>query len=272
MPTINFDVVVIGAGPAGTAASMRAADLGAKTALVTRDAFGGMSANAGPIPVRTLAHAARLAREARQLHRYGIVTDDVPHLDYVRLVARAREVVGEARERSILLQQIQAVGVTLFEDVGTVRFADAHTLQTESGLTFHGDAIIICSGGVSRTLDVPGAELTVTPADAFSLTELPKSLLVIGAGATGMQVASIFNAFGTKISLCQGGPRIAPSEDEDISAELARAYRNDGIDVYEDCGHVRGFEATASGVRASFPAKTIETHLVVRCTGWTADT
>jgi dihydrolipoamide dehydrogenase len=89
--TLAFDVVVIGAGPAGTAAALRAADLGAKTALITRGAFGGMAANEGPIPVRTLAHAARLIREGKQLPSYG-VTVGRPALDYVRLIARAAQV------------------------------------------------------------------------------------------------------------------------------------------------------------------------------------
>lgn len=268
----QFDVVVIGAGPAGTAAALRAADRGAKTALVTRDAFGGMSANAGPIPVRTLAHAARLAREARQLSRYGIVTTVAPVLDYVRLLTRAREVVGQAREHSTLLKQIDAAGVALFEKAGTARFTDPHAIECESGPTMHARSVVICAGGVSRPLSVPGDELTVTPADAFSLTELPTSLLVIGAGATGMQVASIFNAFGTHIVLAQNGPHIAPTEDEDVSTELARAYREDGVDVFEECGGVRSFESAARGVRATFPHRTIETQLAVRCTGWIADT
>ena len=83
-------VVVIGAGPGGVVAALRAADLGARTTLVTRDQFGGMAANDGPVPVRTLAHAARLIREARQLGRYGVVVSE-PRLDYPRLLARVRD-------------------------------------------------------------------------------------------------------------------------------------------------------------------------------------
>src|SRR5437764_11478226 len=91
---IMTHVLVIGAGPAGVVAALRAGDLGAKTALVTRDQFGGMAANDGPVPVRTLAHAARLLREARQLGQYGIAVTE-PALDYPRLLARVREVVGD---------------------------------------------------------------------------------------------------------------------------------------------------------------------------------
>src|SRR5215472_13128899 len=87
-----IDIIVIGAGPAGLLAALRSADLGARTVLVARADFGGMAANDGPVPVRTLAHAARLIREARQLGQYGIAVSE-PVLDYCRLLARVREVV-----------------------------------------------------------------------------------------------------------------------------------------------------------------------------------
>src|SRR6478736_2661240 len=129
-----FDVIVIGAVPAGVVAALRAADLGANTALITRDEFGGMAANDGPIPVRTLAHAARLIREARQLGQYGIGVSE-PVLDYPRLDARAH---------SSLRQQIDSLGVTVEEHSGVVRFTDQHTIETEGGLRLHAQKIIIC--------------------------------------------------------------------------------------------------------------------------------
>src|SRR5256885_7992025 len=112
-----FDVVVVGAGPAGVVAALRAADLGARTALVTRDEFGGMAANDGPVPVRTLAQAARLIREARQLGQYGITVSE-PVLDYPRLLARVREVVHEVSARSTWREQIDSLGVSVYEHAG----------------------------------------------------------------------------------------------------------------------------------------------------------
>lgn len=270
----EFDVVVIGAGPAGTAAALRAGDLGAKTALITRGAFGGMAANEGPIPVRTLAHAARLAREARQLARYGIGVENAT-LDYPRLVECAREVVGEARRHSTLLEQIAKAGVVLFEHAGSAEFADAHTIRSESAPPLRGEQIVICSGGVSRALDVPGAELAVTPADAFSLTAVPKSMIVIGAGATGAQVASIFNALGSSISLCQAGPRIIASEDAEVSDAVAAAFREDGIALYEGFGAIERIVAAPNGVsvmRAGVQGPPLEAELVICAIGWRADT
>ena len=113
-PPQPFDVVVIGAGPAGVVAALRAARLGATTALITRDQFGGMAANDGPVPVRTLAQAARLIREARQLPRYGIAGGE-PSLDYPRLLARVREVTEEVRRHTLLRDDLERAGVTIYE-------------------------------------------------------------------------------------------------------------------------------------------------------------
>jgi len=270
----EFDVVVIGAGPAGTAAALRAGDFGAKTALITRAAFGGMSANEGPIPVRVLAHAARLAREARQLAQYGIEVER-PSLDYARLVERARAVVGEARRNSTLLEQIKNAGVELFEHAGAVAFEDSKTIRSASAPMLRGKQFVICSGGVSRALDVPGAELTVTPADAFSLTAVPKSMIVIGAGATGAQVASIFNALGSSVTICQAGPRIVASEDVEISDAVAAAFREDGMTIHQGFGRIERIDPATSGVSVTLAGaeqSPLEAELVVCAVGWRADT
>ena len=157
----SLDVVVIGAGPAGVVAALRAARLGARTALLTRDEFGGMAANDGPVPVRALAHAARLIREAAQLPRYGI-TADHPTLDYRRLLDRVREVTGDVRAHSLLREELQQSGVTLHEHVGAARFTDPHVIESEHAPRLHAAKSIICTGGVSRRLELPGFDLACT--------------------------------------------------------------------------------------------------------------
>ncbi len=269
-----FDVIVIGAGPAGVVAALRTADLGAKTALIARDEFGGMAANDGPVPVRTLAHAARLIREARQLGLYGITVGE-PVLDYPRLLARVREVVNDVRAHSAFRGQIDSLGVTVCERAGAARFADPHSIETESGLRFEAKKVIICTGGVSRRLSVPGFELTATHSDAWALTSVPPSMLVIGGGATGAQVASIFNAFGSRVQLFQAGRRILPTEDEDVSAAVAAAFRESGIVVRENFGNIESFEKTPSGVRMIFAKDGLrdsaEAALAVVAVGWVAN-
>ena len=161
-PTGPMDVVVIGAGPAGVLAALRAAELGARTTLVTRDDFGGMAAGDGPVPVRTLAYAARLFRGVKDLARYGI-TVSAPELDYGRLLARTKDVVEDVRAHSAFREHIDRLGVTLHERTGNARFADPHTIETESGLSLPADRVILCAGGKSRRLSVPGAEFTHYP-------------------------------------------------------------------------------------------------------------
>ena len=202
-----FDVIGIGAGPAGIQAASRAAELGANTALATRDYVGGMATNDGPVPVRTLAHAARLVREARQLEQYGI-TSVPPEVDYSRLLERVQEVVREVHERLNPRGELESLGVTVHEHAGLARFLDPHTIETESGLRLEGRNIIICAGGKPRRLNVPGIEHTATHSDAWGLRSIPKSMIVVGSGATGVQVASVFSAFGTKVSLFEAAPRI----------------------------------------------------------------
>ena len=270
-----IDILVIGAGPAGVLAALRAADLGARTVLVTRSEFGGMAANDGPVPVRTLAHAARLIREARQLGQYGIGVSE-PVLDYSRLLARVHEVVNDVRVNSSLRPQIDSLGVTVHEHAGVARFTDEHSVQTECGLRLQAEKVIICTGGVSRKLSVPGFKFTNTHSDAWGLTSIPPSMLVVGAGATGIQVASIFNAYGSRIQLFQTGPRILPTEDEDVSAAVSAAFRELGIVVHENFGTIDSFEKTPTGVRMIFSKDgdrdSAEATLAVVAVGWVADT
>ena len=237
------DVVVIGAGPAGVMAAWRAAELGANTTLLAREEFGGMAANDGPVPVRTLAHAVRLIREASQLGRYGITVSE-PVLSYPRLLARVREVVDDVRAHSLRREYLEELGVTIHEKAGTASFVDPHTIETDSGLRLEADRIIICAGGTSRRLPIPGFELTSTHSDAWGLTAVPPSMLVVGAGATGVQVASIFNALGSRVQLFQAGPRILTTEDENVSAAVAAAFREAGIAVRENFGTIESFEKT----------------------------
>lgn len=271
----KLDVVVLGAGPAGAMAAARAVELGARTTLVTQHDFGGMAANDGPVPVRTLAHTARLMRDARQLGCYGVTIDD-PVLDYSRMLERVDEVVKHVRTLSSLRKQIESRGATVYENAGRTRFLDPHTLITETGLHLHADKFIVCTGGVSKNLPIPGFECTSTHSDAWSLTSVPRSIIVVGAGATGAQVASIFNTFGSHIELFEATPHILPTEDDDVAAAVADAFRQRGIEVHENFGSIESFEKTPTGVRMTFSkngqSDSAEATLAVVAVGWAVDT
>lgn len=269
------DVLIVGAGPAGVSSAIRAAQLGARTTLATSGTFGGMAANDGPVPVRTLAHAARLLREARQLPEYGIEIGE-PRLDYRRLLARVADVVAAVGAHSALRPEAEAAGVVVREQVGPLRFVTADTLESGTGERFRANRIILCTGGESRRLSVPGAELTATHSDAWSLTEIPRSMLVIGAGATGLQVASVFNAFGTKVQLFQREARIIPTEDDEVSEAVGDGLRRSGVEVHESFGVIERFEKTPTGIRMVYARHgemlSAEADLAILAIGWTAQT
>ena len=141
---------------------------------------------------------------------------------------------------------------SLHEHVGTVRFVDPHTVEADHGIRLTADKFILCAGGTNRALPVPGAELVGSHRDAWTLASVPESLLVIGAGATGVQVASVFAELGSQVMLFEAGPRILGTEDEDVSRIMAASFRAAGIEVREDFGRIRGFEKAPAGVRMVF--------------------
>jgi pyruvate/2-oxoglutarate dehydrogenase complex dihydrolipoamide dehydrogenase (E3) component len=208
------------------------------------------------------------------LGQYGIAVSE-PVLDYPRLLARVRDLVEDVRAHIAVRQRIDALGVTVHEQAGAARFADPHTIVTEAGLRLQADKIIICTGGVSRRLPLPGFELTSTHSDAWGLTSVPPSMLVVVAGDTGLQVASIFNAFGTRVQLLEAGPRVLPHADEDVAAAVAAAFREAGMAVQENFGAMESFEKTATGVRMIFSKdghrESAEAALAVVAVGWVAD-
>lgn len=276
MPTSDSlpSVLVVGAGPAGIFAALRTAERGARTTLVTSSEIGGMAANDGPVPVRTLAHAARLMRETRQLGLYGIRAGE-PRLDYSMLLERVRKIVSEVVENSTFRPQLKEAGVVVREKLGLCRFVDPRTIEAESSERFTADRIIICTGGQARTLRVPGSGHVSSHSGAWAMKSVPESLLVIGGGATGLQVASIFAAFGSEVSLFEVRPRILAGEDEDVSAAVADGFRRRGIIIKERVGTIDRFDPTASGIKMSYSdidgEHSVEAALAVAAVGWCVD-
>ncbi|PTT16050.1 NAD(P)/FAD-dependent oxidoreductase [Microbacterium sp. HMWF026] len=270
----TYDIAVIGAGPAGTAAALRAAELGASVVVLEAGRVGGTCVNTGCVPTRVLAKAARLMRETRSADDYGIVVDE-PRVDWTAVVARVHERVDAVRSIKREAERFAAAGVDLVHE-GRARFADDHTLVLDSGRRVRAESILVCVGGHSRRLPIPGAELATVPEDVLSLTELPDRVAVIGAGNTGAQLVTVFRSFGSEVTLLDVAPRVLMASDASISRAIAEALTGHGVDVRTGIDTVERLDRQDDGSirltwREGGDARTVDVDVVVMATGWPAD-
>ncbi|HEX6798459.1 MAG TPA: NAD(P)/FAD-dependent oxidoreductase [Ktedonobacterales bacterium] len=241
-----MDVVVVGGGPAGVTAALRARELGAEVTLVDRDELGGTCTNDGCVPTRVLAHAARLVREAGQFAQYGLVGEP-PAVDFPRVLAAARETVARIHGKKQLARHLAQMGVRVVESPGGARFADAHTLACGDGTTLRGEKIILAAGGHARRLAFPGAEHALTHSDVWTMPRLPRSIAIVGGSATGCQLASVFAAFGSRVTVLEVGPRLVGVEDDAVSRAITEAFERRGIEVITQIGGVERLDRLPDG-------------------------
>lgn len=270
----TYDIAVIGAGPAGTAAALRAAELGASVVVLEAGRVGGTCVNTGCVPTRVLAKAARLMRETRSADDYGIIVAE-PRVDWTAVVARVHERVDAVRSIKREAERFAAAGVDLVHE-GRARFADDHTLVLDSGRRVRAESILVCVGGHSRRLPIPGAELATVPEDVLSLTQLPGRVAVIGAGNTGAQLVTVFRSFGSEVTLLDVAPRVLMASDASISRAIAEALTGHGVDVRTGIDTVERLDRQDDGSirltwREGGDARTVDVDVVVMATGWPAD-
>lgn len=270
----SFDIVVIGGGPAGVTAALRARELGTAVALVERGSLGGTCTNDGCVPTRVLAKAARLVRDAEQFTAYGL-NGEPPVVDFARLVQRTRELVHAVHEKKQLRRRLEGAGVHVFDRVGDGRFVDPHTLALAGGERVRGEKFILCAGGHARRIPLPGSEHALTHSDVWSLEKLPSSIAVVGGAATGCQLASVFAAFGSRVWLVDIGPRLLGMEDESISTGVAEAFQRRGIEVTTGIGRVERIEREGRDIQLCYThdgtPRTISAEAVVLAVGWVGD-
>ncbi len=266
-----FDLIVIGGGPAGVTAALRARELGAATALVEKGALGGVCTNDGCLPTRVLAMAARLLRDAGRFSEFGLHVEP-PTVDFPALLGRAQDRIYAVHEKKQLAAHLRRAGATLYNESGAARFDGPHTLRLEDGSTLEAEKFLLCAGGHGRRLPIPGGELALGHSDVWSMRRLPASGAIVGAAATGSQLASIFNTLGSRVILLELAPRLTPAEDPVVSEALAAAFRLRGIEVRVGIDGVQRLEATPAGVVAhwkeeGYPQRQ-EVEALIAAVGW----
>src|SRR6185437_14478028 len=215
--------VVLGGGPAGLNAAVRARQLGAEVTLIERKRLGGTSLNEGAAPVRTLARAARLLRDVQAWPTFGL-SGAVPTLDLVATLANVRRVAHYAHDHKRLDEHVRSLGVDLVEGAGNARFLDSEVVGTEDGRTWRAERIIIAAGGHARRLSIPGAELGLVYTDIRHLSTVPRRIAIVGGADTGCQLASILADFGCDVLMLEHAERINRRADEEISRALMDAF------------------------------------------------
>lgn len=274
MPHETYDVAVIGAGPAGTAAALRAAELGAKVVVLEADRLGGTCVNTGCVPTRVLAKTARLIRDVHHIEAYGVHVGP-PTVDWKATVARVQERVDKVRSIKREAERFAQAGVDLIRE-GRARFVNDTTLRLDSGREITAKNIIICVGGHSRRLPIPGNELATVPEDVLSLIELPRRVAVIGAGNTGAQLVTVFNALGSAVTLLDVAPRVLMASDHSISAVVAQAFVAQGVQLATGIQSVERLQKAMDGAitltwAANDTAASADFDCVIMATGWPAD-
>ena len=250
--TAHFDVVVLGAGPGGYVAAIRAAQLGLKTAVVEKKYWGGVCLNVGCIPTKSLLRNAELAHIfTHERDFFGIGVEGPVTLDYGKAYSRSRDVANKMVKGVHFLMKKNKIT----EIDGWGAFKDAKTIEVTkddgSVETVTGDNVIIATGSVVRMLPGMQASANVQTYEELILSDtLPAKIIVGGAGAIGTEFAYVLNSYGVDVTIVEYLDRMIPVEDVELGKELLKAYKKLGIKVMTGTA-VKKVEDTGSGVRVT---------------------
>ena len=247
----SFDVLVLGGGSGGYAAALRASQLGLSVGLVEESKVGGTCLHNGCIPTKALLHAAELADNAREGSKYGVLSS-LEGIDMPTVNAYKQGVVDRLYKG--LQGLVKSRGVTVIEGHGTLVGPDAVEVRGER---YTGKNVVLASGSYARSL--PGLEIggrVMTSDQALVLDTVPTSAIVLGGGVIGVEFASVWTSFGTKVTIVEALPHLVPNEDEVLSKGLERAFRRRGID-YKLGVRFQGVEQNDTGVKVTLEDGTV---------------
>ena len=233
----QYQLIVIGAGPGGYEAAIRAAQLGLHTALIERRQVGGTCLNRGCIPTKTMLHSAQLYKETAHFELFGLHTENTS-FDWTKIHQRKNNVVSKLR--SGIEQLIKANKIDFFNTSASI--LSPHEVQLEQGeeTTLYGDNILIATGSMPSRPPIPGLDLPgVVTSDellddpSYAQTDsLPKEILIIGGGVIGVEFASVFSSFGCKVTIVEALDRILSTMDREISQNLSMILKKRGVEIH----------------------------------------
>ena len=233
---MNYDVIVIGSGPGGYVAAIRASQLGMKTAVVEKSELGGVCLNWGCIPTKALLKSAQVFNYMKHAADYGVTLKDEPQADFEAMVKRSRDVAaGMSKGIQYLFKKNKVEHIA---GTGKVKPGKKVEVIGEDGSTseYTAQHIILATGARSRELkglEQDGKKI-IGYRKAMTLEKQPKSMVVVGSGAIGAEFAFFYNSIGTEVTLVEYMPNVLPVEDEEVSKQLARSFKKQGIKVMTD--------------------------------------
>lgn len=270
-----YDLIVLGSGPGGYPAAIRASQLGKKVAIVERESLGGICLNWGCIPTKALLKSAQVFEYAKHATDYGIELND-PKQNFGNVIKRSRGVADKMNKGVQFLMKKNKIDIVM----GTGKLIAANKLEVTaadgSKQTLEAKNIIIATG--ARARELPALKLDgkkiVGYRDAMNLPTQPKSMIIVGSGAIGTEFAYFYNSMGTKVTIVEFLPRIVPVEDEDISKELEKNFKKQGISIMTN-SEVTNVDTSGEGVKAKIKTQdgetTLEAEILLSAVGITAN-
>lgn len=232
---MSYDVIVVGSGPGGYVAAIRASQLGYKTAIVERESLGGICLNWGCIPTKALLKSAQVFEYITHAQDYGVSVSDAK-ADFNAMIKRSRGVADKMSKGIQYLMKKNKIEVLTGQGKLNKK-KEVEVTGTDGKTTaYQAKHVILATGGRARelpNLPIDGKKV-IGYREAMSLPAQPKSMIVVGSGAIGVEFAYYYNSIGTKVTIVEFMPRIVPVEDEDVSRELARQYKKKGITIMTD--------------------------------------
>ena len=264
----NYDLAVIGSGPGGYVAAIRAGQLGLKTAIIEKEALGGVCLNWGCIPSKALLKNAEILSYINRADEFGLKFDNF-HADYSVAIDRSRKVVDRNTKGVDFLLKKNKV----YQIYGTGKLAGSGKVEVSpDGTIVEAKNIILATGSRPRSippLPIDG-DRVITSRESIVLSELPSSVVIVGGGAIGVEFAYIYRMYGVEVTVVELLPRLVPNEDEDISAQLERAFKKQRINVLTGAG-VTGVQTRPDGVTVNIDqdgtAKSLECDKVLVAIG-----